>query len=762
MNLKQILAAIIALLFGGAGVYMVTNAAPTYASPSVELDQKMYAWNIQTSGGIVDAWAQENHTIALVEHGTTNVTGDWTACTRNTTNWERWYCGDYIEGQSFYVRITQNDYPGTSYYTFNLTIPTYTYPTTFCGSEECTYTGGTIAAGTYYARKITFSAGSTTIAGNVTLVAWEGITINSGATISVNPSNPAYTLTFSTFNFSNSGTISGYGAYGGDGGCGYSMGDCGYGYGPEYAYCDTGGIGGNGPNYIFNVANFVNTASGYIITNGGAGGSSCGFVAMCNICSGTGGKGGSGGTVTFNMTTSFNNSGAINMLGNIGGNGPCYWLYSGVGGAGGNGGNLTNTFFIFSNTGTISTNGANPGSGCSAYLGGNGGKNALNISTNITVTNYMTAAAGSTGTSGTWDVTYNANGSGMDWSKIIPTPTTIIGPLGVKPTPTFRTPNVTSNYVPSVQNITVNITNYTSEMTYVVQYSRDNGTTWYTLTENYTRAFPPAFNNSTILIYSHSEGTTPANMHLLRMLAYNSTSKITSDWIYSSNFNVTPIATTTIGYASPNGTVSTTAVTFYCNYTNTTPYPLSNPTIRVEVDGVQYDTTFDSGTKLWYYVNNNTWVAGNHTWRCVASRVDFASSNMTNVSFLLSGFAMLLPSGYTSAKIVCPFPTIANRVPSGQSPAVGIFNVRNYNDSALNNYTIWLNTSAPAGMSVYARCDRFTTVSAGWTLLSTTAGYQCIKALNSTNTSAYIWLKADCVSVAAGTYPSFDYIFTEN
>jgi len=349
----------------------------------------------------------------------------------------------------------------------------------------------------------------------------------------------------------------------------------------------------------------------------------------------------------------------------------------------------------------------------------------------------------------------------MDWSKFSPSAVTSAATCLTRPAPTFITPNATSNYVPAAQNITTNVSGASAEMRYVLQYSRDNGTTWYTLSMNNSKLFPPIYSSSTYTLYSHGEATTPPNMHIFRMLAYNSTSQISSDWIYTSNFNVTSIATNVSGYTSPNGTVATPAVTFYCNYTNATGYQLSNPTAYVLIDGSLYAMTYDSVAKLWYYTNNQSWVAGPHTWSCVMSRMDFASQNTTLQNLALAGVAVILPAGYTNVTLYCIFPTVSNRQPAGQTTGRGIFNVRNYNDTALQNYTLYSTKPLPLGISISARCDRWTTNPTGWTLLSNTTGFLGITNLNSSNTTAYCWLKMDCINVEAGQAIDFGYNFTQ-
>lgn len=171
--------------------------------------------------------------------------------------------------------------------------------------------------------------------------------------------------------------------------------------------------------------------------------------------------------------------------------------------------------------------------------------------------------------------------------------------------------------------------------------------------------------------------------------------------------------------------------------------------------------SFNNTAKTYYWNNNQTLLAGPHWWRCSMDKANYRSFLGTNTSINVSGFGIVLASGQTSVKLACPFPTISGMTPAGQKAGIGIFRIVNYNSTALHNYSLFLNNTVPPGVTVYARCDRFSPQLTGWTALSTDTGYKGLLDINSTNSSAYCWLRMDCVSATPGTYTPIDYVFTE-
>ena len=584
-------------LFGlgavGGMVYMGAGTFPTVAPEITPFPVNKELVEFYTAACDIQVFTNQNKSLNTVEYliNASEMTGDpsgftYATMTRASDDWSRWSAGA-LQGTAYwcYIHVVQNEPLGaTNNFYFNFT---RSPNTNLVG--DVTWSSGHYS-GTYNYRSLTIT-GPVTFSGNTTITTLENITITApNGQITINSANPAYTISFSSYTFINQGTIQGYGTNGAGGGCGCYMTDCGMGYGCVGAYCNTGGTGNDGPNFVFNVSSFRNT--GNLITNGGTGGDSCGTVYSCNICSGTGGLGGNGGTVTFNPVATFNNSGVISMVGNTGGTGPSHWLYTGRGGNGGKGGNFSRQFLYFTNTGTISTNGGAPGTGYYGGVGGNGGVNIVNVSSNITVTNVMTANQGSGGTAGSWTIPYCANGTGMDWTKIAPTATTSSTACLAKPTTSFLSPNNTTSLLTLSNNLAVNLSTNATELSYRYQLSLNNGSTWVYVPE--AVAPIPAYFNRTAVFDIYLMNATPQAM--MRVLAFNNTSKIYGEWTNSQSFYLLNRNTTLINTTSPT-TITSTPFTIYCNYTSNGTV-LQDAAVQAYIDGVPYNTTYDSATKL--------------------------------------------------------------------------------------------------------------------------------------------------------------------
>ena len=274
----------------------------------------------------------------------------------------------------------------------------------------------------------------------------------------------------------------------------------------------------------------------------------------------------------------------------------------------------------------------------------------------------------------------------------------------------------------------------------------------------------PSYFNNSLLMDTHRQAPDTMNFTRMRLIAFNNSSGLISDWIYSSNFNLTNIVTNVSQWSIPNGTVSTNAVTFYCNYTNRTK-SVEAADAQVLVDGTLHNATFNQTSLIYHYTNDNTWYGGPHYWKCVMSKADYKSYNGTNTSVNLTGFGIFLPDGRTNVSMTCPFPTIYGMTPAGQKALIGILRIQNYNSTARKNYSLILNDALPTGITVYARSGRYVAgaPTTGWTALSPSSWYtNVLTNVNSTNSSAYIWLRLDCVSAAPSTTIPFDYVVQEN
>jgi hypothetical protein len=804
MELDDLWKFILAVFGIGGAAVLATGAYPIPPSTSIYAEVLPGpAW--ATAGTsypcIWEIHPANNKTINSVSFGSP---GSWSACTQNTSDWLLWSCSSAAAATGNVtcpqIRVVQNEYPGTSetLYTKNMTF----LDTQSFNGLDVTLTSGTVSNGTYRYRNLLVS-GAITITGNATFIVLENITIDTAGSITVDGgSYSPYTLNVTALRFVNRGTLSGDGAQGINsevGTCGslYSCGQCYYG----------GGTGYPGARIFINVASFNNT--GTITINGGKGGS-----ASCTTCGGGGGgyyggscsagKGGAGGSLTLSETVAdYSSTGSVSMVGGAGGDATACCgaaVCSGTGGSGGSGGNFTALSLNFTQLGTVNTRGGagaasaacsshNPCQGTGVWFsgstpaqpGGTGGYTLLNVSQNISIQNSWTATGGDGGAASVWfsaycgaasagsngqnNATYCANGSGMDWTKFNPTATASIRSCLYQPVATFSTPNASTNITTYYQNLTSTLSTSASDIAYELWISTDNASSWTPVTSNYTSFLPSRYNSSFVLD-TYRMGVDTPNTSMMRALAYNNTSKVFgADYIYSSRFTMGNIPVNVSGYATPNGTVSTSIVTFYCKMTNSTDAtPLQAATAYLHLDGTSYAMSYDVSTGYYNYTNNNKWVAGNHSWSCVMGKSSYRSVNTSNTSILLSGFGIFYPSGYSSVKLTCPFPTIYSMTPAGQKAGIGIFRIVNYNSTNLKNYSLILNNTPPVGVYLYARSGSFLsgTSRTNWSQLSTTNTTPVLSNVNASSTNAYVWLVMDCVSVTPGNYTPVSYIFVES
>jgi hypothetical protein len=789
MEMKDLWKFILALLGFGGMTYVAMGA---WAVPQTSLyaqlmpaDQWLYAGD--TASCIWEIHPNTTKTINGVSYG---APGSWTDCAQNSTDKLLWTCSSVTVAEGNVtcpmLRVVQNEFPGTSETTFsqNLTFKTASvkgsrFPG--CTSADCTISSGaSIPSGTYFMRNLIIDA-AITLQGNTNLTVMENFTVGTTGSISITSSYTPYTFNISAYSFLNKGAISGAGATGATGGAGYAASypyDC-------YAWCSNAGAGYPGATIIFN--GYVLNNTGTINLNGGAGGyqpAACGGYACygggSHFCqAGTGGKGGA--LITSPTKPRFYSSGSISSNGGAGGDGASCCSNNAVGsdaGPGGNGGSVNVTTLNATNSGTVTTSAGNGGSSsCSCWQcgnggsGGNGGASNISVSRNISVTNTLISSAGtggssgggcscsggSSGSAGSWTVPYCANGTGNDWSKFTPTATTSALTCATLPSAVFVTPNATSNYTAYKQNVSVSISYMIDSL--LISYSKDNGSTWEQLSPDYY-SFPYNSSNPGVFTMdSYRRGSDFANYSRMKMIPYTASTGIFGDAQIVA-FNVTDMATTLTGSAAPNGSVSTNTIRFTCNYTNTTA-SIEAATPYINLDGTFYAMSFNETAKTYYWDNTQTLLAGAHWWQCFVDKANYKSALSTNTTFNITGFGIFLPTGQTTVKMACPFPTIAGMTPSGQKAGIGIFRIQNYNSTALHNYTLFLNNTLPSGITVYGRCDRFSPNLANWTALSQSTGFKGLLNINSTNSSAYCWLRMDCASATPGTYTPFDYIFTE-
>ena len=750
------------------------------------------AWSVPQTGGVYAAlvtdttWSHIGATVPCIWEVHPNTTktinavyygsGNYTSCIQNSTDWLLWTCDSLIANAANQfcqqLRVDENEYPTISqnFFTGSVTTPNITAIPGCVGMDVCTISSPlSLASGTYSHRRIIVSS-TLTLNGNVTLFASENITITGTGSLVISPG--ASNAFLNTLFFSNAGTISSTGSQGVASSCGYRYGDCGFGAGSqEFATCGAGSPGQAAGNLVFvGEKSVINT--GTIILVGGTGANGCSWCAPCSACSSNGGLGGAGGTISYiNSSSAMVNTGTINTKAGTGGRGACQHSCSEHFGSydsnapsanGGPGGSISGSFIDLNSTGTIITDGGNPGQvytqyGCATVAGmqGSGGTNQFNVSRNISVTGNSSSSGGS------WSVAYCANGTGMNWSEFSPAASQSALTCRLPPSFGFTTPAPSSSYTALLSNLTVNVTNSTPNISYVLQYSKDNGSTWSFITPQ--TVLPPGYFNNTFSFNTHRNGADSQNVTSFRELAFNNSSGIYSEWM-SVNFNLTTIRTNLSTSSSPNGTLSSSAITLFCNYSNSSGIAVEAATAIAYLDGVPYNMSYNVTSSQYYYPFTGALVSGNHSWFCQISKADYQSQNSSSQQFNISGFGVIIAGGQSYVNFVCPFPTIPGMTPAYQKAGIGIFRIQNNNASALHNYSIFLDSNPPAGITVYARCDKFVADPSnytGWTVLSTTSGYQCLSNVNSTNASAYIWLKMDCDGVTPGVYNPFSYDFTE-
>jgi hypothetical protein len=746
MEWKDVWNFILALLGIGGVTYLATGAwtipqAGVYAS--LVTDTTWY--HINTAAPCI--WEVHPNTTKTINSVSYGSPGSWTTCTQNSSDWLLWTCSGVTANGSSQIcpqiRVVQNEFPGTTETMFNGTLVTRNITAIpGCeGSRDCTIVGSK-TAGNVTHMSITIPVGTTLTISTGSTVRAYSINNNGGIILAAGG-----TVTFSGVdNITNNGTITGAAS-----------------------------------NIVFtDVRYFGNSITGTVSVAGVSGtkGGACTCCAKgtglhcASVCASAGTNGGTGGTIkSTNASMVFNNTGTIILSGGAGGSGgdsspacdTCPLLYPYIWectppGTGGLAGYINASTFQFINTGTITATGGSGGvagscyGACTAGVPGNGNNNTINVVNTTNITNSMTA----TGTvNGQWAINTCANASGNNYALVSPTPT--VSNYTCRSLPATPGLNVSSGtYTALLQNISTNFTGTTAADWW---WSPNNGTTWYRYTPSENTTDPPSY---AVLSYNLStHRLANSTQQLVRVREYNATTGLYSAFNTSSAFNLTLISSNITRTSDPSGTVSSNAVTFYCNYTNSSGAAIEAATAKLMLDGTLYNMSYNNTTKVYYYLNNNTWEAGTHNYSCINTKADYAAANNSSTSVSLIGFGIFLPTGQTSVRLSCPFPTIPGMTPAGQKAGIGIFRIVNYNTTALRNYTLYLNNTLPNGIIMYGRCDRYSPNIANWTTLSTTTGYKGLVNINSTNTTAYCWLRMDCVSATAGTYAPFDYIFVE-
>jgi len=732
--LKKILAFIAAILGIGSVAYLATGA---WAIPQ----NSLYASMITDT-----SWYHLGTAIPIVWEVHPNSTNTITsasyyggACSRNSSDFLLWSCGSATAtGTPTTVSITVS-MSDNSTQTYNSTFTTRNI-TAIPGCEGlrfCTVSGSRTATNATH-MFITVPAGASLTLQNGSVISAYSFSVN-GGTVVLPPAGTAY--------FSNIGIFS-----------------------------NSGSVSGVSSSLVFNNTEFI-TNTGTIVLSGADGtqASAClcdiGCVpSKCTINGGgtAGVAGTNSGSITIvNSTAVFNNTGTIYMKGGKGGDGSPAGCGTCIScriaqrppAPGGNAGSITATgIFQFINSGTLN---ADPGAGgagwgapyCENRVAGSGSSNTLSVYNTTTITNTMSALTGS------WTINTCAVGAGNNYALVTPSATvSSYSCLSLPTAPTVVFPISTSNFTNLLNNISVNYTS--GDSAFEIWLSSDGGGNWNRLepSENLSSKTNYSSKNYSIETHRLAAGGT----WIARVRAYNATSGLFSLFTSSANFTVSKIPSKVGATSSPTGLVSNNQVTFFCNFTNSTGGPIYGATAYLTLDGVPYEMTFNNSSGGYFYSNTNAWYSGIHIGTCTMSKADYASaSNSTNVS--LDNFEIFFAGTQTNVSLNCPFPTIYSMTPRGQRAGIGIFRIKNSNSTALKNYTLMTNNTLPTGIFVYARSDRFVsgTSRTGWTLLAPDRAYLALTNVNSSNSTAYVWLVMDCINAVPGTYAPFNYIFSE-
>lgn len=802
-------------LFGFGGGYLITQGAhDTVATgPIFYPYDPAYEWLHFQSTGVkceIEALAADESTILNVEFKAKDAAGAyligsdsiWTNGTRNETNWEHWYSNGYSIGTNAnvtcIVRVTQLNYNPTSetQNQSNFTIYPIGYALPTCaGKADCVLSSSQTTAYNVTHRRVTIQTSTLTLSGtDQWLNATEYINITGSGTIDF--SGTQKNITLNTLAFRNGGTLNGAGSAGTDAIWTGSS-------------CTAATAGANGGNLTILAGTYNNTGS--ILLSGGAGGDGCAGVkwsTSCNKFTATGESGGKGGVLSVIGVSPETIFGSVTMTGGGGGDGSATYSCDGgcinldgyslcahaaaAAGIGGSGGNIT--FYAKNLTASldVAASGGSGGTGaCSAPTGhmacsngangGAGGRHNYTIYQSLIVTGFHTSSggsggaaspyggsSGSTGAAGLWNITYCRNGTGMDWTKFTPSTTGTTRDCIQAPTFTFVSPNESVAYTPINDTVSVILSETAAEMRYLVQYSLDNGSTYHAyVTQNRTSGIPVYASNS-IEFDTHRQAANATNKSIMRAIGYNVSNGLFSEWVYSDKFNLTGIPTNTSAWSVPDGLVTTDEITFYCNYTNlSTDVPIWNPTARINIDSVYYNMTYDGDLRVWLYDQTTAdWSAGDHTWYCDMSRVDYTPGDLSNESSTieLAGFGIVYANG-EGIYLTCPFPTIDNIVPAGQTARKGAIRIINYNVTHNKNYTFYLEYELP-NVYVCARSDRYTEFSAvgcsgSWQTMSSTTGLKLLQNINASNTTAYVWFKARCLGATPGVTDPYRFIIVE-
>jgi len=555
-----------------------------------------------------------------------------------------------------------------------------------------------------------------------------------------------------------------------------------------YAGEDFGWWGGDAGTISITAYDSWRQAGGIINVTGGNGTKQADTETTCSPYRRQASAGGTSGGIALSGGRFFFTGGLVYMKGGTGGAGPvnttCYG-YSQCGGTGGAA--LTSNINIKAITNGIAwviqggTGGAAPGryvfgSGTGTYKGGNGGTAYGSVHTHnnmtamaATITN--TGGAGGTGSPIRCDtgtdpssnpgsvgsttnhvVHYAWNASADDLSLYFLSGATITqdatpqGPPLYTLSFTYPTNNLS---LPTVPNLTLTWSVPDASYNTTIQVSVDNKS-WFPAEGIYV-VTPWTYTGANISNISVSLNRLTGYVYYRGCYQYNG---MYTSWRYV-YVNATPTNTSASGYRVPSTeNVTSSIMDFYCNFTRvlnaTHNVSVYNAPVYVNINGVNYSTTFVISSQLYWYHQVSAPGGGTSNWSCIGWKPNYQPTNSSTGNFTYGEFTVDLPWGVTEVRFLCPFPTFNGITPWGQTAGIGIFKFRNLNTSVLHNYSLATNETVN-GTSIFSRLKWNNTAAiangnATDSTNITTTPVNIILNLNSTNATAYVWLYVNCLN----------------
>lgn len=554
---------------------------------------------------------------------------------------------------------------------------------------------------------------------------------------------------------------------------------------------DGGGGGDIGGIYVYGFLNKTggtltltqgapgNGEDGYSGHAGGDGGDGGGFNAFTvqgrvyaegfgvTTTSPRGGSGGAVGSSVFDGDGGDGGSGVINFMQFDGTD--FYWNATAISITLGQGGLRGSTDALYGNGGswTITGNSTYNGIKC---------RDTCRILSGITLTGGLAGGTGaSAGTDAGWEVQYNLVGVGNDFTLLdvsrttynLSADSTFIMNKSLGDTLTL-TRTATSVYALDTVNFTWTTTNTTGQSTLYFDLKEvgPSGAVKYPLWNSTKVATPLRTEANMTFTYSLNTHNYTNGTYTYYIRERASTYYRFSDWT-SATLEVS-LANVTLANSSVTNATSAGYRTFSCGvsgydfYSNGTQW-LQNTsknmtlyfgTVSIIVQtndttNTTYATTYSSTTGLYSAsILSTQFALGTRPWWCSFSKIDYQAGSLAGTNLTVPNFEVLFPTGITTVKLVCYFPTVSGVVPVGQSATKPIMTILNHNETGTKNYTLTPSMN-PTNASIY-----FNNVTGrtGQVLLNASKNITaCAEVPFGNTTACRVWLYADCVNAPTGT-----------